>query len=100
MAGLVRFGGWLAVAGAIAFVGSLFGDATVACTAAESVGESGGFRLLGIGLDGITYTPDGGVNTCSMGLAYVTLHVGLLAVALGSASVLLGLLVRKATEKP
>jgi len=96
---LVRFGGWLTVAGVVAFVVSLFGDATAACTAAESMGEqTGEFRLLEIGADGITYTPDSGVNTCTMGLAYVTLHGGLLAAALGSASVVLGVLVRKVTK--
>ena len=101
MTRLVRFGIWLAVAGVIAFAVSLFGDATAACTAAESMGEqSGEFHLLEIGADGVTYTPDGGVNTCRMGLAYVTLHGGLLAVALGSASVFLGLVVRKVTKKP
>ena len=101
MTRLVRLGGWLAVAGVVGVAVSLFGDATAACTAAESAGEtSGGFRLLEVGADGVTYTPDGGVNTCTMGFAYVTLHGGLLAAALGSAAVVLGLAVRKVTKKP
>ncbi|WP_158058731.1 hypothetical protein [Halorussus halophilus] len=83
----IRIGGILLAMGLVVFALSILTGATVGCTAVGYSGEPpGGFELKEIdvlGLD-IVYTPDGGINTCSMDFGYIFAPLGLGAIALGS----------------
>ncbi|PSP55609.1 hypothetical protein BRC82_04835 [Halobacteriales archaeon QS_1_67_19] len=96
---LIRVGSTVAVLGVVPFAFSAVGNPVTSCTVAEATDESGGFRLVDIGFDGITYTLDG-VNTCVMDLAVPVRYLGVVATVAGTASVGIGLLARWATREP
>lgn len=81
----IRVGGTLFAVGLVVFVCSVLTGATAGCSAVGYVGEPpGGFEFVGFdGLE-IVYTPDGGVNTCTMEFGYVFAPVGLVTLGLGS----------------
>lgn len=57
---------------------------TTTCSDVGYVGESpGGFELRGVTGLTVTYSPDGGVNTCTAGLGPVYLPLGTACVVLG-----------------
>jgi hypothetical protein len=66
---------WFAIGGVLLFVGSVLTGPTVACT--DVGGDDGGFEFLGFDGLSVNYTPDGGVNTCSMDVTYLIVYVGL-----------------------
>lgn len=54
------------------------------CSDVGYTGEpSGGFELLGFTGLTVTYSPDGGVNTCTVGLGPIYLPLGIICVVLG-----------------
>jgi hypothetical protein len=56
---------------------------TTTCTDVGSAGEAeGGFELRGTTGLTVTYSPDGGVNTCTAGLGPVYLPIGIALVVL------------------
>ena len=57
---------------------------TTTCSDVGYTGEpSGGFELIGFTGLTVTYSPDGGVNTCTAGLGPIYLPLGIICVVLG-----------------
>ena len=57
---------------------------TTTCSDVGYTGEPpGGFELLGFTGLTVTYSPDGGVNTCTAGLGPIYLLIGTICVVLG-----------------
>lgn len=77
----MRVGLWLVVVGLLLFVGGATNGPSTVCMG--TAGDDGGFELLEIDSDGVTYTPDGGVTTCSKNLPLVFVYAGLGVAAIG-----------------